>query len=475
MQKKFDYFVIFAEMRTGSNFLESNLDLFPGLKTYGEAFNPYFMVRPKMKELFGVTVEQRNENPIRLLQSMVEHSAGMPGFRFFSDHDNRVFEYIIEDPRCAKVVLSRNHVDAYVSRKIAWETDQWQLNDLRDVRKKKARFVPSEFEKLFNRFKDFQLKIMHRLQKSGQTAFYIDYEDAQDLEVINGLARFLGEDTQIEEFAGKFKKQNPEALKDKVVNFADLEATVEKIDLFDVNRIPNFEPRRTAAVPTYLSAKNVPAMYLPVQGALDQELRGWLADLDGTDPEDLQVGMTQKDLRKWKRQHRGARSFTLVRHPVRRAYSTFCHHFFTDGAELFPEIRHALKEHYDVPFPDLPLPEDYSADDHRATFLAFMQFVKRNLDGQTTIRVDPSWASQSHIVQGFAQVLPPDLILREERLAEGLAFLADELGIDAPKAPIAIEDTPFSLDDIYNADVEDAVRAVYQRDYMLFGYAKLKR
>ena len=60
MTRRFDSFVIFAEMRTGSNFLESNLDLFPGLETYGEAFNPYFMVRPGTEELFGVSVAERN-------------------------------------------------------------------------------------------------------------------------------------------------------------------------------------------------------------------------------------------------------------------------------------------------------------------------------------------------------------------------------------------------------------------------------
>jgi len=119
MARKYDYFIIFAEMRTGSNFLESNLDQFPGLKCYGEAFNPYFMVTPKMKELFGVTVKMRDADPMLLVRRMIEHAPGMPGFRFFSDHDPRVFEAAMDDPRCAKVVLTRNHVDAYVSRKIA--------------------------------------------------------------------------------------------------------------------------------------------------------------------------------------------------------------------------------------------------------------------------------------------------------------------------------------------------------------------
>ncbi len=102
MARKFDYFIIFAEMRTGSNFLESNLDQFDEIKCYGgEAFNPYFMVTPKLKELFGVTVKMRDADPMVLVRRMIEHAPGMPGFRFFSDHDPRVFDAAINDPPAA--------------------------------------------------------------------------------------------------------------------------------------------------------------------------------------------------------------------------------------------------------------------------------------------------------------------------------------------------------------------------------------
>ena len=36
----FDSFVMFAEMRTGSNFLESNLNALDGVTCLGELFNP---------------------------------------------------------------------------------------------------------------------------------------------------------------------------------------------------------------------------------------------------------------------------------------------------------------------------------------------------------------------------------------------------------------------------------------------------
>lgn len=40
---RFDSFVMFAEMRTGSNFLEANLNAMPGVTCHGEMFNPHFI------------------------------------------------------------------------------------------------------------------------------------------------------------------------------------------------------------------------------------------------------------------------------------------------------------------------------------------------------------------------------------------------------------------------------------------------
>jgi hypothetical protein len=471
MGRNFDHFVIFAEMRTGSNFLESNLDLFPGLKTYGEAFNPYFMVEPNLEELFGITVEARNADPLRLIARMKEETDGIPGFRFFHDHDNRVFEAVIDDPSCAKVVLTRNFVDAYVSRKVAWETDQWQLSDVHDVIKKKARFVPQEFAKLYFRITEFQQKVLGRLQRSGQTAFYIDYEDIQDIDVVNGLARFLGETTRIEKFSGKFKKQNPEALEEKIVNYPDLVKTVNEIDFFDIGRTPVFEPKRTPMVPSYVTAPRAPLMFLPIQGGPVDEVRAWLAALDGATVDELVTGMSQKDMRKWKRTHGNHRGFTVLRHPVARAHAAFCRHFLSDGPEAYLEIRRALREHYHVPLPEelVPGPE-YDRVAHRAAFLAFLRFLKSNLEGQTTIRVDGAWATQGHVIQGFGQVHLPDHMLREAQLARGLEQLCAEVGIAPSPAPEPVADKPFTLEDIYDDEIEKAVRAAYQRDYMLFGF-----
>ena len=83
-------------------------------------------------------------------------------------------------------------------------------------------------------------------------------------------------------------------------------------------------------------------------------------------------------------------------------------------------------------------------------------------------RVDAHWASQTAVLQGFAQFQGPDHVFREDRLAQGLAYLAAEVGVDC----LAVHPTDMpALAAIYNADVEAAARDAYPRDYMGFGFA----
>ena len=468
MERPFDCFVILAEMRTGSNFLESNLDAFPGLKCYGEAFNPHFIVDPKRKELFGVSQAARDADPLRLIQVMKDNTHGIPGFRYFHDHDPRVFDAVMADRRCAKIVLTRNVVESYVSHRIAQATDQWRLGDMKNLRSAKVRFEPDGFEQMLLARKAFQEQILRALQISGQTAFYIDYEDIQNLDVINGLAHFLGEDARLEAFSGKTKKQNPQALADKVTNFAEMQKALSAIDHYDLDRLPNFEPSRGALVPAYVAGDKAPLLYMPIPGGEGARLRGWLAELEGVAPEALKDGFTQKSLRHWKRTHPGHRSFTVLSHPVARLHRAFCRHFIGDGPQIYSEIRRVLRKVYKLPLPEPDAP--YDAKAHRAAFLAFAGWIRGNLNGQTSIRVDGAWASQGKIIQGFSQVLLPDHILREDRLEQGLEALADEVGLKSAPLPRPKEDTPFTLGEIYDEEVEKAVRAAYQRDYMLFGF-----
>lgn len=465
---RFDYFVVFADMRTGSNFLEANINSFDGLACHGEAFNPHFIGAPDRTEVLGVTLARREAAP-KLLLDAIRADAGLAGFRFFNDHDPRVLDMVLPDPRCAKIILTRNPIDSYVSWRIAAATGQWKLTNVKHARSEPVRFRGAEFEDHLEALQAFQIKLLNGLQKTGQTAFYLDYGDLQDVAVMNGMAAFLGVPARIEALDKKLKKQNPEPLADKVSNFPDMEKALARLDRFNLTRTPNFEPRRGGAIPTVVAAAGSPVLYLPVRSGPETALRDWLAALDGAAPVE---GFTQKTLRDWKAARPGHRSFTVLRHPVARAHAAFCDRIVDTSPGTFAEIRENLRKNFALPLPPGAVGPDYDDSAHRAAFLIFLKFLKANLSGQTSLRVDAAWASQTALLQGFASFVTPDLVMREATLAADLSALLWQVGIDdSPDLPPVTDPHAARLARIHDAEIEAATRDAYARDYMGFGFA----
>ncbi|QUJ76137.1 nodulation protein NodH [Sulfitobacter albidus] len=471
MTARFDSFVVFAEMRTGSNFLEANLNSFAGITCHGEAFNPHFIGYPNSSSILGVDQETRDRDPGILLRAIREDQAGMGGFRYFHDHDPRVLDRVLDDPRVGKVILTRNPLESYISWKIAQATGQWKLTDMKARKAAQAIFNADEFEAHLEALQQFQLKLMNRLQTSGQTAFYVAYEDLQSVEVMNGVAAYLGVPEAIEGLDKSLKKQNPSPLSEKVANYGAMVQALGKLDRFDLTRTPNFEPRRGPNVPGYVAGVKAPLLFMPMAGGPQQSLRRWLAALDGEKPNALTTKMTQKDLRQWKRKHEGHRSFTVLRHPALRVHEVFCHRILNAGQGSYVQLRRTLVRRYKLPLPGEGEERGIDRAAHRAAFVAFVEFLRGNLAGQTAIRVDAGWATQAANVQGFGEFTLPDLILREDQLAQELPLLAARFGYNGVPA-IAAEEArgPFTLADIYDAEIEALIADVYQRDYMMFGF-----
>ncbi|RGP37386.1 nodulation protein NodH [Pseudotabrizicola alkalilacus] len=458
---RFDSFVMFAEMRTGSNFLESNLNAMPGVTCHGEVFNPYFIGKKDQLTLFGYNLADREADPIALIRAMRVQTTGLAGFRYFHDHDPRVLQPVLDDPRCAKIILTRNPVESYVSWKIAQQTGQWKLTNAKNLKTAQVRFDAAEFETHVASLQEFQVQLMYALQVSGQTAFYIDYEDINDLDVLNGLAAFLGAEG-LAGLDGSLKKQNPEEIAQKVLNPDEMERGLARLDRFNLARTPNFEPRRAPMVPQFIAARTAGLLYMPVRGGPVAQVTGWLQRFGAVESD-----FTQKSLRQWKKARVGHRSFTVLGHPVARAHDAFCSQILMGG---FGQIREQLVKIHKL---DLPAPGKDYADvaSHRAGFIGFLKWIKLNLSGQTSARVDAHWASQAAVLQGFATFQGPDIVLREERLAEGLAFLAAEVGQEPPAVPPASVHDFTLLAEIYDAEVEAVAREAYARDYVAFGFS----
>ncbi|MDF1726693.1 MAG: nodulation protein NodH [Sulfitobacter sp.] len=473
MGRPFDSFVVFAEMRTGSNFLETNLNAFDAISCHGEAFNPHFLGYPDSQPILGIDLATRDRDPLVLLDQIKKQPEGLHGFRYFHDHDPRVLDRIIADRRCAKIVLTRNPVESYVSWKIAQATGQWKLTDMKAHKSAQAEFDEVEFAAHLEALQAFQISLLNRLQTSGQTAFYVAYEDLQSVEVMNGLAHYLGVEEQLDGLDKKLKKQNPSPISAKVANYDQMLGALSRLDRFDLTRTPNFEPRRGPGVPSYVAAARAPLLYLPLQGGPRQAVQDWLAALDGVSEEALQTQFTQKTLRQWKRSHPGHRSFTVLRHPLARAHAVFCRHVLSTGKGSFKQLRATMIRRYQIPLPPEGPDESYDLNAHRAGFAAFLRFLKGNLAGQTAIRVDAAWCTQAQAIAGFGEFCLPDLILREDEMAEMLPSLAQSVGVEGAEAPApSAPCDPFTLAQIYDDEIEALAADAYQRDYMMFGFSR---
>ncbi|MEM8631173.1 MAG: nodulation protein NodH [Pseudomonadota bacterium] len=457
MAARFDYFVVLADMRTGSNLLQAALNGLDGITCHGELFNPHFVGGPKKTSMFGVGFAERDKAPLALISAMRGQTGGCAGFRLFSDHDRRVRDHCLGDERCGKIVLTRDPVEAYVSQKIAVQTDQWRLSDVSDRRSAQARFDADDFAIFLDARMAFQLEISRALQLSGQTAFCVTYDDIQDVEVINGIGQFLGAEGRLKRMPSAIKKQNPSPLEAKVSNFDEMEAALAGFDRFDLSRVPNFEPKRGARIPGFVGLDDPALLFLPVPGTAVSRVTSWMADMGP-----LVDGFTQKTLRQWKRGHPGHASFTTISHPVVRAWRGYRRHILTDGPQPFPVVRQRLADRYDVP----ELSSDADTDVLRRGFLAFLGFVRANLSGQTSLGVAPEWATQTSHVTGFAHFMVPDRVVREDEFESAVAqMLGPEAGA-APPGDLGIG----GLTSLYDASVEKAVRLAYPRDYMMFGF-----
>lgn len=476
MARRFDAFVLLAEMRTGSNALEASLNGFPDIDCLGEVYNPTFLGHHNRFEMLGYDMARRERDPLGLLQAIIERTDGLPGFRLFHDHDDRVVARVLPDPRIAKVILTRNPLDSYVSRKIATETGQWRLTDMKDARSARIRFDADEFLGLLDRQAAFRDRVRRGLQATGQAAFAIRYEDINEVEVVNGLAAFLGSGHRIDTVSGRLKKQNPGPLRDRVENYDDLVAAIGDLDRFGLERAPDLEPERPAHLPGLVVHPLRPLLFCPVKGAPEQAVLDWMGRLDGVGRDALIRTPARRDLRDWMKGNPGFRSFTVLRHPLLRAHSVFNRTVLPDDRPRHSEVRRILRQRYGLPLPAGMPGADWTRDAQKAAFAGFLDFLKGNLAGQTSLPVAPAWASQTAILQGMARVLLPQAVVLEDDMATALPGIARSVGADVvPEVEAEPAPGPFALSEILDGRIEQRGIDIYRQDYLGFGFARRPR
>jgi hypothetical protein len=464
MTRRFDAFVIFAEMRTGSNHLEESLNGLDDIQCHGELFNPTFIGHHNRFEFLGFDLDRRERDPIGLIDAMIARTGPLPGFRFFHDHDPRVLDRVLDDARIAKVLLTRNPLDSYVSRKIASATGQWRLTDLKDAKTGKITFDELEFTQMLDDWSGFRNTLRRGLQATGQTLFPIRYEDINDVEVLNGLAAFLGSEHRLSAASRRLKRQNPGKIEDKVANVRDMTTALARIDRFGLERITDGEVPRPAGASGFVAHPEARLLFIPVAGGPVAPVLDWMSGIGGVGRDALLTGMTQKDLRKWMRTQPGFVSFSVVRHPMLRLAAAYRALQQEESARL-AEIRDVLASRY-----KLRLGQD--AKPSATDLLAFAEFLKGHLKGQTSLRTMPDWATQAALLHAAAQAALPQRIFREPEAEVELAQLSRGLGQDVPAYSAETDLIPIGTELVQDAALQKAVFEAYRKDFVQFGFTQ---
>jgi len=230
-------FVMIGMMRSGSNFLERELNLLPDIRCHGELFNPSFvgLSHEFPKGVAGYTRDntaRRNEDGTAFLKTLIaERDRPHFGFRIFLDHNPQIISEVLYDPAVKKVVLTRNLLEAYLSLANARETNVWLTTDVQRVKPSAARIDVNELVTFALRQNFFYNDILTILHRTGQEFLHIDYTEIKELDRLNEIAAFVGSDHRFDRVEEPIKKQATEPLAKRIENLPGLVEELRKRQL----------------------------------------------------------------------------------------------------------------------------------------------------------------------------------------------------------------------------------------------------
>jgi len=304
-----------------------------------------------------------------------------------------------------------------------------------------------------------------------------------DVQNINRLAAFIGDRTVKTTLEEPIKRQNPGALANKISNIEEVRAKLDD---------PSLQERPAPILTPILESdtdlsrayfcKGSAVVFGPVPGVPDKGVRQWLEAQNQSAPIN---GFSSHRFAEWKMQNKNPTFFSVVRHPILRAYNAFMLKVFATTSDSYLVIRQDLEDQFGMMLPQGEIPpghdrhalerKGYGAEEHRISFKLFLIFVADNLANKTKIRQDGKWQLQTEILRRYRILHPEIIVLKEETLGFGLRYMANLLN----SAPIRDwkneSDPPFSfpLHEIYDAEVEALARAAYGQDYEELGYGDL--
>ena len=129
---------------------------------------------------------------------------------------------LLHDKTVAKVVLSRNLLEAYISLETARETGVWLTTEA-------AKTPPKPVKVDINKLVTFSLRqslyyndVQTVLHQTGQSYLQIEYNEIKQLGKLNEIARFIGSKHQFKGVSEPIQKQNPGSLEERIADFPKL-------------------------------------------------------------------------------------------------------------------------------------------------------------------------------------------------------------------------------------------------------------
>ena len=476
----FKYFAIIGVMRSGSNLLERSLGHHKDLCCFGEAFNPSFIGSPEPDKALSFSLDQREKDPLSLIDWMIDTSSDrIAGFRIFPDHTPMILSHILRDTKCAKIILTRSPLDCFISLKLAQKTDQWRMGDIDTKIEAKIVFDWNEYEEYLEQHQQFYRRVRQNLLSAGEPALLVDYEDLQSIDVINGIAKYIGSAQDMKSFKFRSSKQNSLALADRVENYEEMLSTLKENTRFETAQFEFNEPAITTQSKAVALGQNIDLAYLPTRNVQQDPIIDWMQKLDPKNGAPV-TGLGRTKLQNWFKSTQLKFTFTDLEHPVVRAYRTYCDLFMFQNKK-YKGIRSLLVKRYGADLVAKECAEEINAQSlaelgydikkQRANFKAFLKFLKACLRDQALYQPKPEFSSQSAWLNAHQEWGTPHFVALPHNRDMVLKTIAASMGLSSPSIETENSDRfIFPLDEVYDLQIEKMTRAAYARDYQRFGF-----
>jgi hypothetical protein len=227
-------FVLVGMMRSGSNFLERQLNRLADVRCHGELFNPTFvgLSHEVGQEFVGYSRESTKERDademgfLRKLDDACDRA--LFGSRLFLDHSPMMTSRLLHDPAVKKIVLSRNLLEAYVSLTTAVETGVWLTTEAAHTPSPKVKVNANKLVTFALRQSLYYNDILTILHRTKQAFVQMDYTEIKQLPRLNAVAELIGSKHRFSDVQEPIHKQSPEPLEERIEDFPKLMEELRK-------------------------------------------------------------------------------------------------------------------------------------------------------------------------------------------------------------------------------------------------------